>query len=106
MDGFASLDEVELGQGGDSLPVERGLECEVEAFDGFDGEELRGSQCDVDSSRFALGTIFAEEGVDGFDGCGFALLEALQSGAPSASRAQGIFRPTRAALMRSTSSVN
>ena len=80
VDGFASPDEVELGQRGDSLPVERGLECEVEAFDGFDGEELRGSQCDVDSPRFAQGAIFAEERVDGFDGCDLALLQPPQRG--------------------------
>ena len=75
VDGLASPDEVELGQRGDSLAVERGLECEVEAFDGFDGEELRGSQCDVYSSCFAQGAIFAQERVDGFDGCGLALLQ-------------------------------
>ena len=74
VDGLASPDEVELGQGGDSLAVERGLECEVEAFDGFDGQEFRGSQCDVYSSCFAQGVFFAEEGVDGFDGCDLALL--------------------------------
>ena len=78
--GFASPDEVELGQGGDSLAVERGQECEVEAFNRLDGEELRGSQCDVDSSCFAQGAIFAQECVDGFDGCGLALLEAPQRG--------------------------
>ena len=80
VDGFASPDEVELGQRGDSLPVEGGLECEVEAFDRLDGEELRGSQRDVYSSCFAQGAILAEEGVDGFDGCGLALLEAPQRG--------------------------
>ena len=78
VDGFASPDEVELGQSGDSLPVERGLECEVEAFDRFGGEEFRGSQCDVDSPGFAQGAIFAEEGVDGRE---LALLEAPQRGA-------------------------
>ena len=78
VDGFASPDEVELGQRGDSLPVERGLECEVEAFDRFGGEEFRGSQCDVDSPRFAQGAIFAEEGVDGFDGRELALLQTPQ----------------------------
>ena len=81
VDGFASPDEVELGQRGDSLPVERGLECEVEAFDRFGGEEFRGSQCDVDSSCFAQGAIFAEEGVDGFDGRELALLQTPQRGA-------------------------
>ena len=81
VDGFASPDEVELGQRGDSLPVERGLECEVEAFDRFGGEELRGSQCDVYSSCFAQGVFLAEEGVDGFDGCDLALLETPQRGA-------------------------
>ena len=80
VDGFASPDEVELGQGGDSLAVEGWLECEVEAFDGFDGEEFRGSQCDVDSPGFAQGAIFAEEGVDGFDGCDLALLQPPQRG--------------------------
>ena len=80
VDGFASPDEVELGQGCDSLPVERGLECEVEAFDRLDGEELRGSQRDVYSSCFAQCVFFAEEGVDGFDGCDLALLEAPQRG--------------------------
>ena len=80
VDGFASPDEVELGQGGDSLAVERGLECEVEAFDRLDGEELRGSQRDVYPSCFAQGAIFAQDGVDGFDGSGLALLEAPQRG--------------------------
>ena len=81
VDGFASPDEVEPGQRGDSLAVERGLECEVEAFDRLDGEEFRGSQCDVYPSCFAQGAILAEEGVDGFDGCGLALLQPLQRGA-------------------------
>ena len=81
VDGFASPDEVELGQRGDSLAVERRLECEVEVFDRFGGEEFRGSQRDVDSSCFAQGAIFAEEGVDGFDGRELALLQTLQRGA-------------------------
>jgi len=80
VEGFASPDEVELSQSSDSLPVEGGLECDVEAFDRLDGEELRGSQCDVDWSCLAQGVIFAEEGVDGFDGGDLVLLEAPQRG--------------------------
>ena len=78
VDGFASPDEVELGQSGYSLPVDGWLESEVEAFDRFDGKEFRGSQGDVDSSRFAQGANPDEEGVDCFDGGEFALLEPLQ----------------------------
>ena len=78
VNGFASPDEVELGQSGYSLPVDGWLESEVEAFDRFDGKEFRGSQGDVDSSCFAQGANSAEEGVDCFDGSEFASLEPPQ----------------------------
>ena len=105
VDGFASPDEVELGQSGDSLPVERELECEVEAFDRF----LTGRSFAVrNAMSIRLVSRRAQSSLRSASMASTAVISPCsrhRSVGPNASSARGIFSPTRAALMRSMSSV-
>ena len=44
MNGFGAIDELQLGERHDAVPVERGLEGEVEAGERLDGRELAPSE--------------------------------------------------------------
>jgi hypothetical protein len=76
VDHLAAGDEAELGQGEDAVPVERGLEGEVEAGEGFDGPQAAHAQGRLDAAVLAQGQLFGEQDVDGLQSADLALLEA------------------------------
>ena len=68
VDGLATVDEAELGQGEDAVAVEAGLEAEVEGLQGLDLGEARGQQLGADAPGFAPGIFFGQQAVQGFQG--------------------------------------
>ncbi len=57
VDDFSTGDEAELGERQDSIAVERGLEGEVEAGEGFDGSEASHAQRGLDPAVLAKGVL-------------------------------------------------
>ena len=68
VDGLATVDEAEFGQGEDAIAVETGLEAEVEGLQGLNPGEARGQQLGADAPGFAPGIFFGEQAVQGFQG--------------------------------------
>lgn len=60
VDGFVFSDEVQLDARDDSPLIDGGLECQVEAFDRFNGDEFCGSQRDIDFSGFLAKRILGD----------------------------------------------
>jgi hypothetical protein len=75
VDDLATGDEAELGERQDAITVERWLEGEVEAGEGFDGSEAAHAQRGLDPAVLAKGQLFREEDVDGLKGGDLALLK-------------------------------
>jgi IS5 family transposase len=75
---FGPADEVELCQRRDPLPVERGLEAEVEAFERLHRQQLRRALRNVDPPGFPCRVFLAQQAVDRFDGDDLTPLELLQ----------------------------
>jgi hypothetical protein len=61
------VNKFELGQRGDAMPIERGLEGEVKAFDGFDRHETGGAQCHANAPPLAQVQFLGQQIVDGLD---------------------------------------
>jgi hypothetical protein len=76
VDHLAAGDEAELGQGEDAVPVERGLEGEVEAGEGLDRRQAAHAQGRLDAAVLPQGQLFGEQDIDGLQGTDLALLEA------------------------------
>ena len=76
VDRLGPVDEVELGEGHDAVPVERRLEGEVEALEGLRRVEPGDAQRDADAAGLAEGELAGEEFVDGAEGVGLPALDA------------------------------
>ena len=77
VDDLGSLDEVELRQCHDAIPVERRLEGEVEALEGFGRCQPGGGQRHAHAAILAAVELFRQKPVDGFDRTDLALFQAL-----------------------------
>jgi hypothetical protein len=75
VDDLAVIDELELGQGQDTLAIERGLEREVEAGEGLDRGQGSHAQRRLDAAGLSHAQLLGEQRVDQLDGAGFAALE-------------------------------
>ncbi|KAG5735224.1 hypothetical protein E4T56_gene17581, partial [Termitomyces sp. T112] len=75
---FGPVDKLELRQRGDAMSVERRLEGEVEAFNGFDRQETRGAQRHADAPPFAQVQFLGQQIVDGLDGADLTFLQPAQ----------------------------
>ena len=75
VDHLVPIDELQLGQSEDAVAVERGLEGEVEAGQGFDGDQAPHLERGLDAADFAQGEFLAEQGVDRFQRADLAALE-------------------------------
>ena len=78
MERFGAVDELQPGERQDAVPVERGLEGEVEPGEGLDRREPRHLDRHPDAPVLARGQLFGKQGVDGFDGADLAALDAAQ----------------------------
>ena len=67
MDRLVTIDEAELGQGEDTIAVERRLEGEVEAGKRFDRCKPAHAQGCLDAAVLAQGQFLGEEDIDGFE---------------------------------------
>ncbi len=74
------VDELQFGEGEDALPVERGLEGEVEAGKRLDRGEAPQGERRLDAAVLAYGEFFDEELIEGFDAVDLALLDAPEGG--------------------------
>ena len=75
MHGFAAADEVELGQGEDTVAVERGLEGEVEPRQGLRRGQPGDLQGSPDAAPLAQRQFLGEQGIDCFQRADAALLQ-------------------------------
>lgn len=75
---FGAVDEGEFGECEDPLPVERGLEGEVEASERLDRGEASQRQCGLDAAALANRQILDEELIEGFDAIDLALLDTAE----------------------------
>ena len=75
VDDLVALDEVELGERQDPVPVERRLEGEVEAGQRLDGRELGHPERHLDAPVLAQGQFLGEQGIDHLERAGLATLE-------------------------------
>jgi hypothetical protein len=66
---LAAVDELQLGERHDSIPVQRGLEREVKAGQRLDRGQPRHHQGDLDPSVLAQGQFLSEQRIDGLN-CG------------------------------------
>ena len=64
---LSAVDEFQLGQRHDAMPVKRWLEREVEAFKGLDRGEPRRAQPDTDPASLAQCQFLGQQGVDRLD---------------------------------------
>ena len=72
---LVAVDELELGEGQDTVAVERGLEGEVEAGQRLDGGEPGHHQRRLDAPALAHGQFLGEQGIDGVQRRDFAAFE-------------------------------
>jgi len=77
VDHLGAGDEVELGKGQESLPVERGLEGEVEALQGLRRVQTGGLEGHADAPVLPGLVFLGEQAVDRLKGGDLAALEAL-----------------------------
>jgi hypothetical protein len=77
---LGAVDEAQLGERHDALPVERRLEGEVETGEGLDGGEARQRERHLDAPVLAHGALFDEQLIERFDAVDLALLDAPQRG--------------------------
>ena len=77
VDHFSPSDDVKLGERGDALMIQRWLEAEIEAFEGFDRQWFGCTQRDIDVARLTHSAFFAEKAVDRLYRCDFTLLRLL-----------------------------
>ena len=75
MQGLGAVDELQLGEHHDAVPVERGLEREVEAGEGLDGGEPRHDEGHLHAPVLTQSELLGEQRVDGFEGVHFAALD-------------------------------
>ena len=75
MQHLVAVDELELGEGQDTVAVERGLEGEVEAGQRLDGGEPGHHQRRLDAPALAHGQLLGEQGIDGVQRRDFAAFE-------------------------------
>ena len=68
-------DEVELGEGHDATPVERGLEGEVEALQRLGRHQPGCLQRDADATGLAGGVFLGQQRVDGLERADLAAFE-------------------------------
>jgi hypothetical protein len=77
MDDFGAPDKVELSKGRDAFAIQRRLEAEVEAFQGFDGQQLGCAQRYVNSPCLTRAVFFRQKAVDSLNGSDLTLLKSL-----------------------------
>src|SRR5215207_2932315 len=80
VDHLGAIDELEFGQGHDAVAVERGLEGEVEALEGFDGGEARYHEGRLNPATLAKRELLDEDLIEGADAVDLALLDAPDGG--------------------------
>ena len=80
MQGLGAVDELQLGERHDAVPVERGLEREVEAGEGLDGGEPRHDEGHLHAPVLAQGELLGKQRVDSFEGVHFAALDPAHRG--------------------------
>ena len=78
MERFGAIDELQSGERQDAVPVERGLEGEVETGERLDRRQPGHLDRHPDAAVLARGQLFGEQGVDGLDGADLAALDAAQ----------------------------
>ena len=78
MHGFGAIDELQSGERQNTVLVERGLEGEVEACEGFDRRELGHLDGHFDAAVLPDGELFGQQRVDSLDGADFTALDAAQ----------------------------
>ena len=100
MDDLVAVDELELGEGQDTVAVERGLEGEVEAGQRLDGGEPGHHQRRLDAPALAHGQLLGEQGIDGVQR-ETSPRSSWRTVRSRTSSARGILRPTRVRRMRS-----
>ena len=77
MDHLGAVDEVELGERQDAVPVEGRLEGEVEALERLRRVQPGGLEGDADAAVLADVELLGEQRVDGFEGADLAAFETL-----------------------------
>ena len=101
MQGLGAVDEPQLGERHDAVPVERGLEREVEAGERLDGGEPRHLESHLDAAVLARGELIGEQ--RSMASRAFISPRSIRRTVASRiSMARGIFKPTRLRLMWST----
>ena len=80
MEDLLALDKAELGQGHDAVALERGLEGEIEAVQGFDVGQPGHQEGGLDASGLADRELLREQELDRFQGGDLTLLD-LTAGA-------------------------
>jgi hypothetical protein len=73
-----AVDELELGQGENAVTVERGLEREVKAGQGFDGEQPAHLECGPHPPALAQGQFLTQQGLQGFWSTDLTALQTAQ----------------------------
>src|ERR1700731_3607986 len=75
-----TMASAQLGERHDAVPVERGLEREVEAGEGLDGGEPRHDEGHLHAPALTQSELLGEQGVDGFQRVHFAALDPAHRG--------------------------
>ena len=88
VDDLGAVDELQFGERHDAVPVERGLEGEVEAGEGLDRREPGHLERHFDAAVLAQGQLLGEQGVDGLDGADLAALDAAHDDVEDFERAR------------------
>src|SRR5689334_13798338 len=78
VDDVMTVDELELGQGQDAVAVERGLEREVEAGQGFDGEQSAHLECSPHPPALAQGQFLTQQRLQGLWSADLTALQTTQ----------------------------
>jgi hypothetical protein len=77
---FGAINELEFRQRQDAVAIQRGLEGEVEALQGFDGRQARHHQRRLHAAVLAQRELLDQDLVEGADGVDLALLHAPERG--------------------------
>src|SRR5215217_4638188 len=85
---LGAIDELELGKGHDAVAVERGLEGEVEAVEGFDGGKARHQEGRLDPATLAQRELLEKDLIEGADAVDLALLDTPDGGVEDLERAR------------------
>ena len=80
MHDLGMVDELQFGQCEDALPVERGLEGEVEASERLDRGEASQRERRLDAAALANSQLLDQELIEGFDAVDLALLDTAEGG--------------------------